>query len=207
MSGVCRLSLRRRLILRMLLFRLIRGRNMAKRAMLRSAICAGGYMFCASRKRLMVFASPAFAKQMIKGQATMPKSKRLLDTEVRELPAADMKRFQNTQQALFGTLLKKLNVRGPQKTPTKERITIRLSPKWFSAYAIRVKADKRVSITRLRVGSSRIQPRAYDTKDSGRILRINCDRSALLLQLPAVIRAAGRWNIVVRVRGPTQIRG
>ena len=58
----------------------------------------------------------------------MPKSKRLLDTEVRELPAADMKRFQNTQQALFGTLLKKLNVRGPQKTPTKERITIRLSP-------------------------------------------------------------------------------
>ena len=60
----------------------------------------------------------------------MPKSKPLTDTEgeVRELTAADMKRFQNARQALPGTLLKKLNVRGSQKTPTKERITIRLSP-------------------------------------------------------------------------------
>lgn len=60
----------------------------------------------------------------------MPKSKRLTDIEgeVRELTAADMKRFQRTKQALPGTLLKKLNVRGPQKTPTKKRITIRLSP-------------------------------------------------------------------------------
>ena len=60
----------------------------------------------------------------------MPKSKPLTDTEgeVRELTAADMKRFQRAKQALPGTLLKKLNVRGPQKTPTKERITIRLSP-------------------------------------------------------------------------------
>ena len=60
----------------------------------------------------------------------MPKSKPLTDIEgeVRELTAADMKRFQNAKQTLPGTLLKKLNVRGPQKTPTKERITIRLSP-------------------------------------------------------------------------------
>jgi uncharacterized protein (DUF4415 family) len=60
----------------------------------------------------------------------MPKSKPLTDIEgeVRELTAADMKRFQRAKQALPGTLLKKLNVRGPQKTPTKERITIRLSP-------------------------------------------------------------------------------
>lgn len=60
----------------------------------------------------------------------MPKSKRLADIEgeVRELIAADMKRFQNAKQVLPGTLLKKLSVRGPQKTPTKERITIRLSP-------------------------------------------------------------------------------
>lgn len=60
----------------------------------------------------------------------MPKSKPLTDTEgeVRELTAADMKRFQSTKQTLPGTLLKKLSVRGPQKTPTKERITIRLSP-------------------------------------------------------------------------------
>lgn len=60
----------------------------------------------------------------------MPKSKPLTDTEgeVRELTVADMKRFQNTKQALPGPLRKKLNVRGPQKAPTKERITIRLSP-------------------------------------------------------------------------------
>ena len=60
----------------------------------------------------------------------MPKSKPLTDIEgeVRELTTADMKRFQNAKQALPGTLLKKLNVRGPQKTPIKERITIRLSP-------------------------------------------------------------------------------
>ena len=60
----------------------------------------------------------------------MPKSEPLTDTEgeVRELTAADMKRFQSTKQTLPGTLLKKLSVRGPQKTPTKERITIRLSP-------------------------------------------------------------------------------
>lgn len=60
----------------------------------------------------------------------MPKSKPLTDIEgeVRELTAADMRRFQNAKQALAETLRKKLNVRGPQKTPTKERITIRLSP-------------------------------------------------------------------------------
>jgi len=60
----------------------------------------------------------------------MPKSKQLIDTEgeVRELTAADMKRFQSSKHALPSALLKKLNVRGPQKTPTKERITIRLSP-------------------------------------------------------------------------------
>ncbi len=60
----------------------------------------------------------------------MPKSKPLsnIKGEVRQLTAADMKRFQNTKQTLPSTLLKKLNVRGPQKTPVKERITIRLSP-------------------------------------------------------------------------------
>ena len=60
----------------------------------------------------------------------MPKSKPLtnIEGEVRKLTAADMNRFQRVKQALPGTLLKKLNVRGPQKTATKERITIRLSP-------------------------------------------------------------------------------
>ena len=60
----------------------------------------------------------------------MPKSKPLIDAtgEVRELTAADMKNFRPAKQALSKTLLTKLNVRGPQKAPTKERITIRLSP-------------------------------------------------------------------------------
>ncbi len=48
--------------------------------------------------------------------------------EVRELTAADVKRFKPAKHALPGSLMAKLKVRGPQKTPTKERITIRLSP-------------------------------------------------------------------------------
>jgi uncharacterized protein (DUF4415 family) len=60
----------------------------------------------------------------------MPKSKPLVDAEgeVRELTATDMKRFRAVDDVLPATLLAKLNVRGPQKAPTKERITIRLSP-------------------------------------------------------------------------------
>ncbi len=60
----------------------------------------------------------------------MPKSKSLIDAkgEVRQLTAADMKRFRPAKEVLPATLLAKLKVRGPQKTPTKERITIRLSP-------------------------------------------------------------------------------
>ena len=60
----------------------------------------------------------------------MPKSRPLIDAkgEVRELTAADMKRFRPAKEVLPETLIAKLKVRGPQKTPTKERITIRLSP-------------------------------------------------------------------------------
>lgn len=60
----------------------------------------------------------------------MPKSKPLIDAkgEVRELTAADMKSFHPSKEVLSKVLQSKLNVRGPQKTPTKERITIRLSP-------------------------------------------------------------------------------
>lgn len=43
--------------------------------------------------------------------------------EVRELTVADMKKFEPMDSAL----LTKIGVRGPQKAPTKERITIRLS--------------------------------------------------------------------------------
>ncbi len=49
------------------------------------------------------------------------------DGEVRELSAADMAKFRPAAEVLSASLKKKLGVRGPQKAPTKERITIRLS--------------------------------------------------------------------------------
>jgi uncharacterized protein (DUF4415 family) len=49
------------------------------------------------------------------------------DGEVRELTAEDMAKFKPAAEALPASLKKKLGVRGPQKAPTKERITIRLS--------------------------------------------------------------------------------
>ena len=60
----------------------------------------------------------------------MPKSKSLTDAkgEVRELSTEDMRRFRPSRDVLPPTLLSKLGVRGPQRAPTKERITIRLSP-------------------------------------------------------------------------------
>lgn len=60
----------------------------------------------------------------------MPKSKPLIDAqgEVREITAADLESFRLSQQALPASLRRKIGVRGPQKEPTKERITIRLSP-------------------------------------------------------------------------------
>ena len=60
----------------------------------------------------------------------MPKPKPLIDAqgEVRELTAADMRHFRPAKEVLPKALLTKLNVRGPQKAQTKERITIRLSP-------------------------------------------------------------------------------
>ena len=58
----------------------------------------------------------------------MPTPKPLTDPdgEVRELSAADLKRFAGPA-ALSPGLQRKLGVRGPQRAPTKERITIRLS--------------------------------------------------------------------------------
>jgi len=60
----------------------------------------------------------------------MPKSKALVDArgEVREITSADLKGFRPAREALSASLRKKVGVRGPQKAPTKERITIRLSP-------------------------------------------------------------------------------
>lgn len=49
------------------------------------------------------------------------------DGEVRELTAKDMVKFRPSAAVLPQSFRKKLGVRGPQKTPTKERVTIRLS--------------------------------------------------------------------------------
>jgi uncharacterized protein (DUF4415 family) len=48
------------------------------------------------------------------------------DGEVREITSRDLESFQGAA-ALPGSLRRKLGCRGPQKAPTKERITIRLS--------------------------------------------------------------------------------
>lgn len=48
------------------------------------------------------------------------------DGEVRELKSEDLKRFRRAASLPDG-LQRKLGIRGPQKAPTKERITIRLS--------------------------------------------------------------------------------
>lgn len=60
----------------------------------------------------------------------MPSSKPLIEPrgKGRELLAADLKSFRPAAQALPPSLRHKVGVRGPQTAPTKERITIRLSP-------------------------------------------------------------------------------
>jgi uncharacterized protein (DUF4415 family) len=49
------------------------------------------------------------------------------DGEVRELTAEEIGKFKPAVEVLPASLRRKLGVRGPQKAPTKERITIRLS--------------------------------------------------------------------------------
>ena len=60
----------------------------------------------------------------------MPRSKPLVDAvgEVREIKAADLQSFRPAAEALPASLRLKVGVRGAQKAPVKERITIRLSP-------------------------------------------------------------------------------
>ena len=60
----------------------------------------------------------------------MRKRKPLTDLkgEVREISSADLKGFRTAREALPASVRRKVGVRGPQKAPTKERITIRLSP-------------------------------------------------------------------------------
>ncbi len=59
----------------------------------------------------------------------MPKPKPLTDAkgEVKDINTKDLKRFRPAQEALPDSLRRKVGARGPQKMPTKERITIRLS--------------------------------------------------------------------------------
>ena len=49
------------------------------------------------------------------------------DGEVREITTEDLEQFKPAAEVLPASLRRKLGVRGPQKSPTKERITIRLS--------------------------------------------------------------------------------
>ncbi|ABM58604.1 BrnA antitoxin family protein [Verminephrobacter eiseniae] len=58
------------------------------------------------------------------------------DGEVRELTAADLRRFKPAHLALPPALQKTLGmrVRGPQKAPTKQATTIRLSPDVMAAF-------------------------------------------------------------------------
>ena len=60
----------------------------------------------------------------------MSKSKPLIDAqgEVRELSIAEMRHMRPAASVLPVSLQATLRTRGPQKAPTKERITIRLSP-------------------------------------------------------------------------------
>jgi len=60
----------------------------------------------------------------------MKKCKPLTDSkgEVREISSADLKGFRTAREALPASVRRKVGVRGLQKAPTKERITIRLSP-------------------------------------------------------------------------------
>ena len=50
------------------------------------------------------------------------------DGEVGDLSVVDATAFRPAAEVLPTTLLKKIGLRGPQKAPVKERITIRLSP-------------------------------------------------------------------------------
>jgi uncharacterized protein (DUF4415 family) len=58
------------------------------------------------------------------------------DGEVRELTAADLRQFKPADQTLPPELLKVMGIkpRGPQKAPTKQATTIRLSPEVMAAF-------------------------------------------------------------------------
>ena len=59
----------------------------------------------------------------------MPRPKPLIDStaEVREPTTEDLNKFRPAVDVLPASLRRKLGIRGPQRAPTSERITIRLS--------------------------------------------------------------------------------
>jgi uncharacterized protein (DUF4415 family) len=68
----------------------------------------------------------------------MPKRTPLInvDGQVRELTAADLRHFKPAAEVLPPEMLKVMGVkpRGPQKAPTKQATTIRLSPDVMAAF-------------------------------------------------------------------------
>lgn len=54
--------------------------------------------------------------------------------EIREISLEDLQQFQPATKVLPLSLQKKLGVRGQQRTPIKERISIRLSPDVLRAF-------------------------------------------------------------------------
>jgi uncharacterized protein (DUF4415 family) len=66
----------------------------------------------------------------------MPRTRPLIDAhgEVRELTERDLAGFRPAEEVLPASLKRRLGVRGPQRAPTKERITIRLSPDVVDAF-------------------------------------------------------------------------
>jgi uncharacterized protein (DUF4415 family) len=68
----------------------------------------------------------------------MPKRTPLIgkDGEVRELTAQDLRHFKPAAEVLPHDLLKviRIKTRGPQKAPTKQATTIRLSPDVMAAF-------------------------------------------------------------------------
>lgn len=102
----------------------------ARRATSLWECCATDSMFCALSRLTMAFVSSAFVKPTLERLDVMKKRKSLTDSkgEVRELSSTDLKGFRTAREALPASVRRKVGVRGPQKAPTKERITIRLSP-------------------------------------------------------------------------------
>jgi uncharacterized protein (DUF4415 family) len=56
------------------------------------------------------------------------------DGEVRELSSEDLARFRPAGEALPASLRTKLGVRGPQKSPTKVALSLRISPQVVEAF-------------------------------------------------------------------------